>query len=88
VSQIAVPAIAQRTSPAPSSAGPYSPLAPSQLGTGEYASTTTSAATHLRNIAPPSRPASSIDSHGTGGTEWINRISQRRVTEVPDQFTK
>ncbi len=88
VPQIAMPAIAQRMSPTPSLAGPYSPLAPSQLGTGEYASTTTSAATHLRNIAPPSRPASSIDSSGTSGTEWINRMSQRRVTEVPDQFTK
>jgi hypothetical protein len=88
VPQIAVPAIAQRTSPAPSSAGPYSPLAPSQLGTGEYASMTTSAGTHLRNIAPPTRPAASNDSPGTGGTEWINRMSQRRVTEVPDQFTK
>ncbi|NPT46687.1 hypothetical protein GNZ12_36315 [Paraburkholderia sp. 1N] len=88
VPQIAVPAIAQRTSSAPSSAGPYSPLAPSQLGTGEYASMTTSAATHLRNIAPPSRPASSINPRGTSETEWINRMSQRRVTEVPDQFTK
>ncbi|WP_211620217.1 hypothetical protein [Paraburkholderia domus] len=88
VPQIAVSAIAQRTSPEPSSAGPYSPLAPSQLGTDEYASMTTSAGTHLRNIAPPSRPASSINPPGAGGTEWINRMSQRRVTEVPDQFAK
>ncbi|MFL9864002.1 hypothetical protein PQR67_07475 [Paraburkholderia fungorum] len=86
--QIAVPANAQRTSPKPSSAGPYSPLAPSRLGTGEYASMTLSAGTHLRNIAPPSRPASSINPPGTNGTEWINHMSQRRVTEVPDQFDR
>ncbi|MFM0303211.1 hypothetical protein PQQ99_24130 [Paraburkholderia sediminicola] len=88
VPQIAVPATAQRTSPTPSSAGPYSPIAPSQLGTDEYASITTSASTHLRNIAPPSRPASSLNSPGMGGTEWIDHMSQRRVTEVPDQFAK
>lgn len=86
--QIAMPAIAQRTSPKPSSAGPYSPLAPSRLGIDEYASTTLSAGTHLRNIASPSRPASSINPPGTNGTEWINQMSQRRVTEVPDQFAK
>lgn len=86
--QIAVPAIAQRTSPKPSAAGPYSPLAPSRLGTDEYASTTLSAGTHLRNIAPPSRPASPINPTGTNGTEWINQMSQRRVTEVPDQFAR
>ncbi|WP_063496938.1 hypothetical protein [Paraburkholderia phytofirmans] len=88
VPQIAVSENAQRTSPKPSSAGPYSPLAPSQLGTDEYASTTLSAGTHLRSIAPASRPASSINPSETGGTEWINHMSQRRVTEVPDQFAK
>lgn len=86
--QITVPANAQRTSPKPSSAGPYSPLAPSQLGTDEYASMTMSAGTHLRNIAPPSRPASSINAPENGGTEWVNQMSHRRVTEVPDQFVK
>jgi hypothetical protein len=85
-SQIAVSANAHRTSPRPSSAGPYSPLAPSQLGTDEYASMTLSAGTHLRNIAPPSRPAASVNSPGISGTEWINHMSQRRVTEDPDQF--
>lgn len=88
VPQIPVSANAQRTSPKPSSTGAYSPLAPSQLGTDEYASITLSAGTHLRNIAPPSRPASSINPPEIGGTEWINHASQRRVTEVPDQFAK
>ncbi|RKE34675.1 hypothetical protein B0G76_0692 [Paraburkholderia sp. BL23I1N1] len=88
VPQITVPAAAQRTSPKPSTAGPYSPLAPSQLGTEEYASMTMSAGTHLRNIAPPSRPASSINPPENAGTEWVNQMSHRRVTEVPDQFAK
>ncbi|MFM0502010.1 hypothetical protein [Paraburkholderia caffeinilytica] len=90
--QIVASANAQQTSAKPSSAGPYSPPAPSQPGTDEYASVTLSAGTHLRNIAPPSRPASSINPPATSGatssTEWINHMSQRRVTEVPDQFAK
>ncbi|QQC63844.1 hypothetical protein [Paraburkholderia ginsengisoli] len=84
----AVPPAAQRTSPKPSTAGRYSPLAPSQLGTDEYADVTMFAATHLRDIAPPSRPASSNHAPAGNGTEWMNHMSQRRVTEVPDQFAK
>lgn len=87
-SQIAVPAIAHQRSPKPSSAGSYSPRASLQLSADEYASTTMSAGTHLRNIAPPSRPASSLNPPGSGGTEWIGQMSQRRVTDVPDQFVK
>lgn len=85
---ITVPPSAQRTSPAPSAAGNYSPLAPAQLGVDEYADVTMSAATHLRDIAPPPRPAASNHSPIGNGTEWINHMSQRRVTEVPDQFGK
>ncbi|MCX4170794.1 MULTISPECIES: hypothetical protein [Paraburkholderia] len=88
VPQIPLSANPQRASPKPSSAGAYSPLAPSQLGTDEYGSMTLSARTHLRDIAPPSRPASTINPPETGGTEWINHVSQRRVTEVPDEFAK
>jgi hypothetical protein len=80
--------IAQRTSPAPSTAGRYSPPAPAQLGIDEYADVTMSAATHLREIAPPPRPVASNHSPGGNGTEWMNHLSQRRVTEVPDQFGK
>jgi hypothetical protein len=86
--QIVIPAIAQSASPKPSAAGPYSPIAPSPLGTDEYASLTLSAGTHLRNIAPPPRPASSNNTSATGATEWMNHMSQRRVTDVPDQFAK
>jgi hypothetical protein len=59
-----------------------------QCEADEDASMTLSAGTHLRNTAPPARPASSINPSAIGGTEWINHMSQRRVTEVPDQFTK
>ncbi|NKJ46728.1 hypothetical protein CIC12_08225 [Burkholderia sp. SG-MS1] len=85
---ITVPPIARRTSPAPSTAGKYSPPAPARLGIDEYADVTMSAATRLRDIAPPPRPAASNHSPLGNGTEWMNHISQRRVTEVPDQFGK
>lgn len=87
-SQIAVSANAHRTSPKPSSAGPYSPTASSHAGIDEYVSMTMSASTHLRDIAPPSRPAASVDSPGIGRTDWTSHMSQRRVTESPDQFAK
>ena len=86
--RFAVPAIAQQTLPTPSAAGAYSLRAPSQLGADEYASTTLSAGTHLRDIAPPSRPASSLNPPGSSGTAWIDHMSQRRVTDVPNQFVK
>lgn len=86
--RIAVPAVVQQASPRPSAAGAYSPLAPARLGIDEYADVTMFAATHLRDIAPPVRPATSINPSAASGTEWINHMSQRRVTEVPDQFTK
>jgi hypothetical protein len=84
----AVPPVVQRASPRPSAAGSYSPLAPARLGNDEYADLTMVAATHLRDIAPPSRPATSINPTAANGTEWMNHMSQRRVTEVPDQFAK
>lgn len=86
--RIAVPSSVQRTLPRPSAAGRYSPLAPAQLGTDEYAGVTTFAATYLRDIALPSRPATSNHAAAGNGTEWMNHMSQRRVTEVPDQFVK
>lgn len=86
--RIAVPTIAQRPSSGPSAAGPYSPLAPARPGIDEYADVTMSAATHLRDIAQTSRPATSNNPSAGSRTEWMNHMSQRRVTEVPDQFAK
>lgn len=78
---------ASRASAAPSSAGAYSPFAPSQLGVDEYAAVTMSAATHVREISSP-RPASAITPSATTRTDWMNHLSQRRVTEVPEQFAR
>jgi hypothetical protein len=93
---VTVPRSLQRSAPRPSAAGRYSPLAPAQLGFDEYAEVTMSAATHLGGIAPMPRAAASspapgpVSNHSSSGngTEWMNHLSQRRVTEVPDQFAK
>jgi hypothetical protein len=84
----AVPPTASRKSPAPSVAGDYSPFAPAELGVDEYAAIRMSAATHLRDIvAGPHAPTSGNPSEA-GGTQWMDRMSHRRVTEVPEQFSK
>lgn len=82
----ASPNVAARVSPKPSAAGHYSPLAPARLGVDEYAGITMSAATHVRDIAPMPRTGSS--NNASGGTDWMNHLSQRRVTDIPDQFAK
>ncbi|RFU46796.1 hypothetical protein D0B32_17540 [Paraburkholderia sp. DHOC27] len=69
----------------PSAAGDFSPFAPSALGVDEYASVTMSANTHLRDI-PPARALSHVVN--TESTDWANRVSQRRITDVPEQFSK
>jgi len=54
----------------------------------EYAAITTTATTPVHEIAPPPRPVTSNDASTSNGTEWMTRISQRRVTEIPEQFAK
>lgn len=85
-------AAVDRAGARPSAAGEYSPLAPSMLGNDEYASVTMSAGTHLRGMAAGSRAgteaAASTTPIDTNSTEWMNRMSQRRVTDIPDQFSK
>ncbi|NIF80334.1 hypothetical protein F3J20_23540 [Paraburkholderia sp. Cy-641] len=54
----------------------------------EYAAVTMAAATPVYEIAPPPRPAASNDASASNGTEWMTHISQRRVTEIPEQFAK
>jgi hypothetical protein len=85
--RITVPRTAQRASPAPSARGAYSPPAPAQPGFDEYADVTMSAATPVRDVAS-SRSATSYRVPAAGSTEWMSHMSQRRVTEIPDQFAK
>jgi hypothetical protein len=69
----------------PSAAGGYSPFAPARLGSDEYASVTMPAEARLRDalLTPPAMH------RGTSSdAEWMSHISQRRVTEVPDEFGK
>jgi hypothetical protein len=93
---VPLPGAVAHATPRPSAAGTYSPLAPSRLGTDEYANVSMFAGTHLHDIAPQvtnalrqASAASSANSTGkTSGTDWSNHMSQRRVTEMPDQFVK
>lgn len=87
----APPTTTQRTSPGPSAAGPYSPFAPARLGAEEYASATVHARAQPYEIATPARPTPPITTPATPATaetEWMNHMSQRRVTEVPEQFSR
>ncbi|MEX3933024.1 hypothetical protein AB4Y32_14670 [Paraburkholderia phymatum] len=72
-----------RMRPQPSTAGTYSPFAPSPRANSDYASVTMSAG--MRGIAPAVIARGHVD---TDSTEWMNHISQRRVTEIPDRFSK
>lgn len=88
VRRSATPTVAENASPKLSATGAYSPVAPARLGVDEYAGVTLSAATHVRDTVPMPRTGSSTNASGTGGTEWMNHLSHRRVTDVPDQFSK
>lgn len=70
--------------PSASAAGNYSPFAPSPLGKSDYDSLSMSAGTHVREIAA-TRSTEPVD---TNSTEWMNHMAQRRVTDVPDRFSK
>ncbi|KAA1004705.1 hypothetical protein FVF58_31375 [Paraburkholderia panacisoli] len=83
----AVPRTTQRVLPRPSAAGAYSPRASAQPGLDEYVDVTMSAATQLRDVASP-RSSMSNNLPAAGSTEWMSHLSQRRVTEIPDQFAK
>jgi hypothetical protein len=86
VTAVGVPASSTRPFAKPSSAGDFSPFAPAALGVDEYASIRMSASTHLRsNVAPAQTQSQAAN---TDSTDWTNRVSQRRVTDVPEQFVK
>ncbi|EDZ97480.1 conserved hypothetical protein [Burkholderia sp. H160] len=58
-----------------------------RFGANEYADLTTSAMMPLRDAAPLPRLVVSNNPPATS-TEWLNHISQRRVTEIPEQFAR
>ncbi|CAB3786988.1 hypothetical protein LMG28688_02386 [Paraburkholderia caffeinitolerans] len=72
----------QRTQGAYSEASDYSPVQPGGMSSSDYPSLSTYAGTRA---AP--RPANSA-TVSVDNTEWVNHVSQRRVTEVPDHFAK
>lgn len=72
----------QRTHGMYSEAADYSPLQSGATSSDDYPSLTTYAGTHAAP-RPASRATVSADN-----TEWVNHVSQRRVTEVPDSFAK
>ncbi|WP_027795362.1 hypothetical protein [Paraburkholderia acidipaludis] len=76
------PVTTHRTAGKYSKAGHYSPRRPSAHHSDEYASIVSYASTYT---AP--RPASRL-SVPVDSTEWVNHVSQRRVTEIPDSFAK
>jgi hypothetical protein len=80
--RVAPPVTTHRTLGTYSEASSYSPRQPSVRQDDEYASIATYANTHTA-ARPASRPSVPVDS-----TEWVNHLSQRRVTEIPDRFGK
>jgi hypothetical protein len=83
------------TNAKPSAAGDYSPFVPSARADGEYESVTTSARTYSTygtpsaNIAAPQRAQATQRSNmDANDTSWMGRMSQRRVTEVPELFSR
>ncbi|WP_028208199.1 hypothetical protein [Paraburkholderia nodosa] len=60
----------------------YSPRPTGANPADEYASILAYAKTYV-----PAR-ASNSPAVPVNGTEWVNHVSQRRITEVPDRFTK
>jgi hypothetical protein len=71
-----------RTAGRYSEAGHYSPRQPSAAHDDDYASIVTYANTYTAP-RPASRPSVPVDN-----TEWVNHVSQRRVTEIPGSFAK
>jgi hypothetical protein len=82
----------------PSAAGEYSPFAPSASVDSEYESMTTSARTYstystygtsTANAATSQRAQTAQRSNADANDpSWMGRMSQRRVTEVPELFSR
>ncbi|TAL92311.1 MAG: hypothetical protein EPN73_25310 [Paraburkholderia sp.] len=77
-------ATAHRPDVALSTTGRFSPNAGSTASTDDYASIRTWAATLTSSPATPRAPARTNNTSG----DWMNGMTQRRVTEVPDSFSR
>ena len=88
VPKVAGSTIATQALRKPAAVGPYAPFVPTQSDAGHYASVTMSTATPVRALSPSPRPASAAEAPVTSETGSMNHLSQRRVTDIPDQFSK
>ncbi len=79
----APPVTTHRTKGTYSTANAWSTPARAARQNDDYDSILTYAATHTGALASAGRAAIPVDS-----VEWVNHLSQRRVTEVPDQFAR
>lgn len=76
------PVTTQRSRGGYSEAEVYSPRQTGANPADEYASVLTYANTHTASPAANRAPVAADN------TDWVNHVSQRRVTEVPDRFAK
>ncbi|CAB3765542.1 hypothetical protein [Paraburkholderia humisilvae] len=82
------------TNAKPSPAGEYSPPTPSALTSDDYGSVMMSARTyHVNSAATPGANATPTQRPQgnnviANDTSWMNHMSQRRVTEVPELFSR
>ncbi|QGZ62020.1 hypothetical protein [Paraburkholderia acidisoli] len=79
------PVTTQRSRGTYSAAQPYSPRQTNVNPADEYASLVTYANTHT---ASPAVNRATVAPVAADNTDWVNHVSQRRVTEVPDRFAK
>jgi hypothetical protein len=83
--KLAPAAITHRSLARPSAAGRYASFAPITLGIDEYAAVTlpTDAPLHDAALVQPA-----VHRGNFGDTEWMSHLPQRRITEVPGEFSK
>jgi hypothetical protein len=80
-------AVMRARSNASSAAASDASFVQARFGANEYAGVTTSATLPLRDVATLPRIAVS-NNLPANSTEWMNHMSQRRVTEIPEQFAQ
>ncbi|MGY6127552.1 hypothetical protein ACW9YV_19390 (plasmid) [Paraburkholderia strydomiana] len=87
-STIATSAPVTRMFVKPSVAGSYSPPAPTQPDTSDYAFADMSSSIRHGSATQQAQQAPSANLDGSAGQQWSARLTHRRVTDAPDQFIK